>query len=103
MPQAAKRYRDPIDRGSVVRPLDIRPPANVRGYDHRWRRFRAGYLMHHPLCAMCEAAGRTTLAKLIDHIIPLAQGGSKYNHANLQGLCYSCHAKKHGQDRKERL
>ena len=36
----------------------------------RWKRERAAYLRAHPLCVMCEQQGRTSLATVVDHIIP---------------------------------
>lgn len=70
-----------------------RGTAAQRGYDARWRRIRAMHLRNHPLCVECLAAGRTTPANEVDHIIPLRNGGT---HApdNLQSLCKSCHSKK---------
>ena len=42
-----------------------------RLYDkRRWRRERRAFLMAHPLCRMCEAIGRTSLATVVDHITP---------------------------------
>jgi 5-methylcytosine-specific restriction protein A len=39
-----------------------------------------------------------TAAEIVDHIIPLAQGGEKYDESNLQALCASHHATKHARD-----
>lgn len=41
-----------------------------RGYDHKWRKARLGYLRKHPLCVHCQAEGRVTAANVVDHIIP---------------------------------
>ena len=83
------------------RPEDTRASASQRGYGSRWRRLRAAYLRHHPLCVMCERDGVTTAASLVDHIVPLADGGSNH-HTNLQSLCVQCHAKKTGEDVRRR-
>lgn len=48
----------------------FRGTAAQRGYDSRWRKARATYLQRHPLCRMCEQAGRLTPATVVDHIIP---------------------------------
>jgi len=43
-----------------------------------------------PICKHCEAKGKTTLTEVIDHIKPLAEGGSN-DDSNLMGLCHPCH------------
>ncbi len=45
--------------------------------------------------SQCAQQGRNTLADLVtDHITPLAQGGAKYDEANLQTLCRACNSAK---------
>lgn len=51
----------------------------------RIRRFRK-----HPLCEECLKQGIVTETKEIDHIVPLAFGGSDTD-SNVQGLCVPCH------------
>jgi 5-methylcytosine-specific restriction protein A len=51
------------------------------------------HLRNHPLCVHCLAAGITTAAIDVDHIIPKREGGTDHP-ANLQSLCHSCHSKK---------
>ncbi len=47
------------------------------------------------LCARCGIGGRSSKIKLeIDHITPVAMGGSD-DEVNLQVLCVSCHDIKH--------
>ena len=62
--------------------------AARRGYDRRWRNARATYLRTHPLCVMCEAAGRVTEATVVDHIVP-HKGDSAlfWDRKNWQPLC----------------
>lgn len=43
-----------------------------------------------PLCAECERQGRYTPAAELDHIVPIAHGGTD-DWQNLQGLCVECH------------
>lgn len=43
----------------------------------------------------CWQAGRQTVTDLVvDHIVPLAQGGEKYDEANLETLCRACNSAK---------
>ena len=86
----------------VQRTLDTRPTSAVRGYDARWARYARRYLRQHPLCAVCQADGYTEAAVLVDHIRPLALGGSMWEPDNHQGLCVPCHARKTGGERKAR-
>lgn len=70
-----------------------KPPAvgnKARQYDERWRRIRAQTLLAEPLCRLCLSAGRTVPATVVDHIKPLADGGT-HESSNLQPLCKRCH------------
>lgn len=53
-----------------------------------------------PLCQECKRNGRTALATIRDHVIPLAQGG-KDERENTQGLCGPCHDAKSRQEAAE--
>jgi 5-methylcytosine-specific restriction enzyme A len=71
-----------------------------RGYDWRWRRYREAYLRRHPLCAECLRQGRTTAARVVDHIRP-HKGDQRlfWDPANHQSLCdytspWNCHGRK---------
>ena len=89
--------RDHAQRGSTTchahRPATLpdaapRETSARRGYDARWRRIRASVLYRSPLCVHCGAA-----ATEVDHIVPLADGGT-HAHSNLQPLCKPCHSRK---------
>ncbi|NBS69248.1 HNH endonuclease [bacterium] len=68
---------------------------HARGYDSVWTRYSKLYLRQHPLCRSCEQLGRTTVASLVDHIIPLRlRPDLRLDPENLQPLCRSCHAVK---------
>ena len=49
---------------------------------------------------MCIEDGKTVIATMVDHIIPILKGGDKWDRNNLQPLCAKCHAKKSALDRK---
>ncbi|MBS6039982.1 MULTISPECIES: HNH endonuclease [Pseudomonas] len=66
--------------------------SSQRGYDYRWQKAREQYLNDHPLCVFCERNGRTTAAKVVDHII--AHRGDMvlfWDQSNWQSLCKTCH------------
>ena len=58
------------------------------GQAQRLRRLRA-----EPLCRACHDKGIIRIAREIDHIVPLADGGQDID-ANCQPLCLDCHALK---------
>ena len=46
-----------------------------------------------PLCRYCKAKGVSTVATLVDHIIPVRQDTSLvYERTNLQPMCAPCHS-----------
>lgn len=59
--------------------------------NNEWRRLRRRQLSDHPLCAFCQAKGRTTLATVADHIEPHRGDTVKFWHGELQSLCKQCH------------
>jgi 5-methylcytosine-specific restriction protein A len=50
----------------------------------------AGILAKEPLCRRCKALGYIKAAEEVDHIVPLALGGTEA-HTNLRPLCGDCH------------
>lgn len=72
------RYLD-YDNGSTER---IEGRAGVK---LRLRRLRA-----EPLCRHCAERGKTVVATVVDHIIPLGDGGTDVD-SNTQSLCDICH------------
>ncbi|MEY9097015.1 HNH endonuclease [Paenibacillus sp. RC84] len=70
-----------------------RGTAAKRGYGHKWRLARAGYLRKHPICVHCHNNDRLNAATVVDHIIP--HRGDKelfWKRDNWQPLCASCHS-----------
>lgn len=63
-----------------------------RGYGYKWQKAREGFLRSHPLCVMCEAEGRVTVATVVDHIVP-HRGDQKlfWDKSNWQSLCKRHH------------
>lgn len=63
-------------------------PPRIRGRRLQW--MRRMLFERSPLCVLCRAAGRITVATIRDHIVPLAEGGADASH-NEQALCVACH------------
>lgn len=80
----------------ILRGIDLKKVRHSKGYNgsrnpfyksKAWRDYRKFYLMNHPLCVMCEAKGLSVEATVVDHVIPITQGGSVWDCRNHQGLC----------------
>ena len=69
------------------------PLATPRIRGSVWMARRARWLSGSPLCVMCEAEGRVTEAKEVDHIIRLEIGGAD-DESNYQSLCVDHHKAK---------
>lgn len=67
------------------------PVKRVRG--RAGQKARAQVIAEEPLCRICLTKGRTRKTEIVDHIIPLAWGGSD-DRSNKQGLCKPCHDEK---------
>lgn len=84
----------------AFRKPDRRGSRHERGYTNAWVKLRLRHLARQPLCVHCEAQGRTTPAKDVDHIIPISEGADPLDMDNLQSLCRACHNRKtHGQSK----
>lgn len=80
---------------------EIEDHSHYHSTDHRrWRKEileRDNYLCQEHLRKGISKPGR-----IADHIIPIKQGGSKYDLSNGQTLCDQCHAKKSSMERNDR-
>ena len=52
-----------------------------------WLILRAEQLKLHPLCEECFKQGKIKKARIVDHIVPIKQGGAKLDLHNLQSFC----------------
>jgi 5-methylcytosine-specific restriction protein A len=43
-----------------------------------------------PICRHCQI----NASQMVDHIVALADGGTRLDRSNLQALCLRCHARK---------
>ena len=68
----------------------------------RWQRVRVQVIIRDVFCVACRAKGLYSEINDVDHIEPMADGGSNYSMRNLQGLCKSCHSSKTKKENKPR-
>lgn len=61
----------------------------------RMRRSLDAYRAQHPYC---EHPGCHRVMHQVDHIVPLAEGGDRYNWDNYQSLCAPHHSAKTTED-----
>lgn len=71
-------------------PSAIRNGKIVSPYNGEWKRLRLLKLRQEPLCRLCLSVGRTVPATVVDHILPITDGGTNATE-NLQPLCKRCH------------
>jgi len=95
-PRVCNRCKKPAPKGQ---PCQCRPAfegsQHPSSNDRRWQQTRANQLRAHPYC---QWPGCHRLATVPDHIVPLAEGGDRYNPANLQSLCDPHHQIKTTRD-----
>ncbi len=76
-----------------------RATTTQQGYGNDWRKVRNAYINAHPLCEEHKRRGVPVLAVMVDHIVPLSEGGDRLSFENLQSLCNDCHEAKHKHER----
>ena len=104
----ARQCRKPGCRGivkgnvcSVCGPLasrtDNRPNSRQRGYDRRWNKIAEIHKHKQPLCQVCEAEGRTTIATISHHVEAVSKGGEVHvGDEELVAVCAQCHQRIEG-------
>jgi 5-methylcytosine-specific restriction protein A len=78
--------------------------AKTFNYQSRqWKKLRKFVLARDKhLCQICLDGSKVTPGNVVDHKIPIKQGGAPLAAANLQTLCEVCHAKKSQTERLDR-
>lgn len=93
-------FQPPVIGGAGKRkawaPSSYRPDTRKRG--RAGQRERRQVLAEEPLCRKCLAVGLTVASEIVDHILPLAWGGTD-SRSNKQGLCTPCHDEKSAAER----
>jgi 5-methylcytosine-specific restriction endonuclease McrA len=95
MPARIPAFRPPRLRTAARRDESGRPNAAARGYcDKAHRLWRQAVLNKcNWQCVDCKrvAHGREMHA---DHVVPISQGGARYDVANGEARCVNCHSRK---------
>jgi hypothetical protein len=55
-----------------------------------WRKIRLAVLERDTYQCQIHSTKCTTIATEVDHIVPISQGGSKYDPSNLRASCHNC-------------
>ena len=56
-----------------------------------WLKTKELKLSRDPLCETCRQAGRTVVAQMVHHLIPVKKGTRNLDLNFLVSLCYACH------------
>lgn len=74
------------------------------GFYHtpEWRKFRNNWIQNNLLCVHCLEKGLIVEGDVVDHPIPIEDGGAKLSESNAQTLCHPCHNRKSINDRNKR-
>jgi len=103
MPQRIPSHKPPRLHARSRRDESTRPSAAARGYcDRAHRAWRQAVLTRDAWA--CRACGRVCSDHReahADHIVPISQGGERYDVANGQTLCASCHSRKTAREQHE--
>lgn len=91
------------NKAKTSRSYDVMRPERHKFYHTaRWQKVRNHYIRQHPLCEICFAEGKICMAKIVDHIIEIQDGGALTSPSNLQSLCAYHHALKTKAEQKRR-
>lgn len=99
-----------LNKPKPIKKVNFKARDRIDVYSKQmWRNLRKAQLMKQPLCELCLAKGKTTLAIDVHHIIsPFKFNGEKrytyaYDSCNLMSLCKECHGNLHRQHKEETL
>lgn len=103
MPRRLQAFRPPRLKQPQPRE-ENRPNAAERGYcDRRHKAWRTAVLLADSWrCRSCGKVCSGPKEAQADHIIPISQGGGRYDVTNGQCLCLKCHAVKTAGEASER-
>jgi 5-methylcytosine-specific restriction protein A len=97
----ARCDRHQLGVGWRDRPAPLPPPLTYKG---EWPALSKRVLSEEPVCR-CGGCGVGHApsgcgrgSALVDHVVPIAEGGARLGRANLQALCRRCHDSKSATD-----
>ncbi len=93
-------FPEPKKKKWIVKPKSKAWSDSTFYNSRRWRAVRLNYIGSNPLCKFCKEKGLVVEGKVVDHIIPIRQGGDEWNEKNFQTLCTSCHNRKSSKEAK---
>lgn len=98
MPHSPPRHnQNKVDANRLARQKDYNHNRrkNQAFYNSgNWRNLRNWFIKANPLCVECKAAGWVKAGDVVDHVIPIADGGEELSSDNLQTLCNMHHNQK---------
>ncbi|THG40431.1 HNH endonuclease [Sphingomonas olei] len=97
MPTQPPQFGGSTPRKAWSSPHRLKPTPRKRG--RAGQRDRAEVIAEEPFCRECLKNNRATPTAIVDHIKPLAWGGSDAR-SNKQGLCVPCHDLKSASERE---
>jgi len=104
MPHKPQKKIRPWERKADDKPHARRTNPNREVYNtRRWQKVRALYLADHPFCECSECKARPVPlpANVVDHIVPINQGGDPWDDSNFQAMNSRCHNRKSGREAHE--
>lgn len=90
MPKTLGRSHRPASARQVA-PQENRGSPASRGYDYIWTKLSKRLRRQIGICERCDRLGRVRTCDVIDHKLPIAEGGERLERKNLWGLCKACH------------
>ena len=80
--------------------LDFRLSSRQRGYTRQWNKIAEIHKACNPLCALCEAEGRVTVATKSHHLQRVSDGHAVIvGQDELLAVCDACHQRVEGLGR----
>lgn len=92
MPQKVYSYKNHNPHKPKSTTNWLKNQADLSFYNTQaWRKLSLAYKMRHPVCEVVDCHETSYFT---DHIVPVSEGGDKWDENNLQALCRSCNAVK---------
>lgn len=80
------------------KPKRLKPELDKLYKSREWTQASREYRRDNPICVECRSEGRIVAAHCVDHINPVAEGGSFWDKSNWQSLCKTHHHRKSAKE-----